>query len=151
MAGGLAGAAVLTLVHETVRRTVPKAPRMDLLGMQALAIGLRKLKLDLPGPKRLFYYTMAGDLVSNALYYSLGGVNNRHIVLRSTLLGLAAGIGAVLLPGELGLSKAPSSRTTATKLMTVGLYLAGGLVGGLVQRALQRKRQPKVAANELVL
>ncbi|GAA4329761.1 hypothetical protein GCM10023184_20580 [Flaviaesturariibacter amylovorans] len=151
MAGGLAGATLLTLVHETVRRAVPKAPRMDLLGMQALAKGLHKLGLNIPNPTRLFYYTMAGDLVSNALYYSLGGVNNRKIVLRATLLGLAAGVGAILLPEKMGLNDAPSSRTTATKLMTVGLYLLGGLAAGIVQRAMQKKRQPKAAGKALVL
>ena len=40
---GLAGSVVLTGIHETLRRTSPDAPRMDLLGMQ-----VRKI-LPLPG------------------------------------------------------------------------------------------------------
>ena len=40
LGGGLAGAAAVTLLHETVRRIVPEAPRMDLLGKQALSKGL---------------------------------------------------------------------------------------------------------------
>lgn len=35
LAGGAAGAAALTLLHETARQTVPDAPRMDVLGERA--------------------------------------------------------------------------------------------------------------------
>jgi hypothetical protein len=35
--GGIAGAITLTLIHETVRRPITDAPRMDLLGMEAIA------------------------------------------------------------------------------------------------------------------
>lgn len=35
--GGIAGALVLTAIHETVRRLNDSAPRMDLLGMEAMA------------------------------------------------------------------------------------------------------------------
>ena len=37
LAGGLAGACVLTIAHESLRRVVPEAPRMDILGMRAIA------------------------------------------------------------------------------------------------------------------
>ena len=37
--GGVAGAAALTLLHETIKKTVPNAPRMDLLAMNALSKG----------------------------------------------------------------------------------------------------------------
>lgn len=38
--GGLAGVCALTLLHETARRKTKKAPRMDKLGMEALAKGI---------------------------------------------------------------------------------------------------------------
>ena len=51
-------------------------------------------------------------------------------------LGLAAGVGAVLLPPQLGLSGATTGRTGATAALTVALYAAGGLVAGAAYRAL---------------
>ena len=48
------------------------------------------------------------------------------------LLGLAAGVGGVVLPEYLGLSSAPSARTKATQAMTIGWYTLGGVVAGLV-------------------
>ncbi|HLL43773.1 MAG TPA: hypothetical protein VK369_11580, partial [Segetibacter sp.] len=43
------------------------------------------------------------------------------------LLGLVAGVTAVVLPRPLGLPEEPSNKTSATQLMTIGLYLMGGL------------------------
>ncbi|WP_207906198.1 hypothetical protein [Flaviaesturariibacter aridisoli] len=148
---GLAGAGLLTATHETLKRGVPAAPRMDLLGMQALRKLIAGAKGQQPSSGKLFLYTMAGDLLANAIYYSIGGINNRNVVLRSALLGFAAGLGGVFLPGPMGLDEKPSSRTTATALMTVGLYTLGGLVTGLALKWLQRKRAPKHIPGSLIL
>ena len=138
---GLAGAAALTLAHETIRKTLPHAPRMDRLGMTALTRLLRKGNLDVPRYRNLFITTMAGDLLANALYYSLTGVGEKgsHL-LRGSILGLSAGLGAVILPKHMGLPAWPSNRTTATKVLTVGIYFLGGIVAASVLNSLERKR-----------
>lgn len=141
LTAGLAGAVVLTAIHETVRHLRPEdAPRMDVLGMR----GLRKMlgTADLPQPDNdtLFNLTMAGDIISNALYYSLVG-SGRHSLRRGLLLGVAAGVGGVLLPGPLGLGEAPSNRTPQTQAMTVAWYTIGGLVAGAVGQALRKARK----------
>lgn len=140
--GGFAGALVLTLVHETARRLRPDdAPRMDVLGMR----GLRKLlgKADLPVPDHdtLFNLTMAGDIFSNGLYYSLIDTGKRALS-QGLLFGLAAGIGGVVLPGPLGLGAGPSSRTPQTEAMTVAWYTLGGVVAGAVGQAVRRAAKP---------
>ena len=38
LAGGLAGAATITLIHESIKRVVPEAPRMDRLGMRVVLL-----------------------------------------------------------------------------------------------------------------
>ena len=139
LGNGFAGAVALTLVHETVRRLRPHdAPLMDVLGMR----GLRKLlgKADAPQPDEPTAYalTLAGDLLSNGFYYSLVGTG-RHAWARGAALGLAAGVGGVVLPGPLGLGEAPSNRTPQTKAMTVAWYLLGGLVAAGVARAGAKK------------
>jgi hypothetical protein len=129
LGGGLAGAAAVTLIHESVKRIVPTAPRMDLLGMNALSKGLKAAGIETPNRAQLFAITMAGDIIANSLYYSLAGVGKeKNIWWRSAALGLVAGIGAVSLPGPLGLEEKHSNRTLSTKIMTVGLYVAGALV-----------------------
>ena len=140
-AGGISGAVALTLIHETVRRINPKAPRMDLLGMEALAKSLIRFKADVPDEHKLFKITIAGDLLSNAAYYSLAGLGNKRcVILRGALIGFAAGVGAVYLPKPLGLNESPATRTMQTKLMTIALYLSGGLVAAATAKLIENKR-----------
>jgi hypothetical protein len=136
---GLTGAVALTLIHEGLRRIDPKAPRMDLLGMNALSKLLTSYGKNPPNRDKLFLYTMAGDIVSNALYYSLAGVGRKHSLLKGALLGAAAGVGGVLLPKPMGLNPAYSSRTTHTKASTIALYLIGGLVTAAAIKLLKNK------------
>lgn len=142
LAGGLAGATAVTLLHESIRQVVPQAPRMDRLGMQAISKGLKKAGKKVPRENALFTAALAGDLLSNAIYYSAAGIGSeKNIWVRGTLLGLAAGLGAVVLPEPLGLNKQYSNKTLATKVMTVGLYVAGSLVTTAVIKLLNRKKK----------
>jgi hypothetical protein len=140
VAGGAVGAVALTLVHEAARRTVPDAPRMDVLGKRALAAGVRTVGAEAPSGAQLHAAALAGDLVANTAYYSLVGLGGAEgAVARGGLLGLVAGLGAVFLPGPLGLGTAPSRRTPQTAAMTVAWYTLGGLVAGAAYRSLQKR------------
>jgi hypothetical protein len=140
LGGGLAGATVLTLIHETARRINPDAPRMDLLGMRAIAKLMQGAGETPPDDPSLHNLAMAGDMISNTLYYSLVGAGKKKTVwARGALLGLSAGMGGVVLPGPLGLGKQPSGRTNQTKAMTIAWYLAGGLVAAAVSHLLADK------------
>lgn len=134
---GFLGAAALTLLHESLRRIVPEAPRMDLLGERAIERGMRWAGYEPPQGQTLHQVALAGDLASNTAYYSLVGLGPpERAIARGAVIGLVAGIGAVTLPGPLGLGTDPARRTMSTGLMTVGLYLGGGLVAGLAYRRL---------------
>lgn len=132
LVGGLAGALSLTAVHETVRQFLPEAPRVDLVGVRALRQLMNKADVPLPGLSAQRQMALGGDLISNATYYSLAGPS----YTRGILLGLAAGIGGVILPGKMGLGEAPTSRSTTTQLLTIGYYTLGGIVATAVTRAL---------------
>jgi hypothetical protein len=82
---------------------------------------------------------LAGDLVSNTLFYSLTGVGEKsHAWRTGGLLGLGAGVGAVTLPPLLGLGRRPTRRTRATKAMSVGWYVAGELAAAATLRLIER-------------
>ena len=140
----LGGGLAVALIHESIKKIVPKAPRMDLLGMNAISKGLNAAGIKTPTGTKLFTMTLAGDILSNAIYYSLAGVGNeKNIWLKSSLLGLAAGIAAVTLPEPLGLKEKYSNRTTETKLLTVGLYVAGALITTAVAKSLAKKKHKR--------
>lgn len=137
LTAGAAGAVALTLVHESVRRVRDDAPRMDVLGERAIAAGLRAAGTEPPPEPQLHQLALGGDLVSNTAYYALVGLGGPDgAVVRGAALGLAAGLGAVYLPGPLGLGERPSRRTPQTAAMTVAWYALGGLVAGAAYRAL---------------
>jgi len=135
LASGLAGAVVLTVLHETVRRFRPDAPRADVLGMRALASGFRAAGKTPPPDDKLHPMALGGDLVANSLYYSLVGLwGAKRAVGLGAGLGALAGVGALVLPGPMGLGEAPTNRTPETQLLTVAWYLAGGLAAGAAFR-----------------
>jgi hypothetical protein len=142
MEGGFSGATTLTILHEIVRKFSPDAPRMDEIGKQGLAKVFDKLKLDVPDNDQLYLLATGLELLTNGLYYSLAGAGNKNNVLaKGALLGLLAGIGAVTLPGKLGLDEHASSRTPKTAVMTVAYYLIGGIIAAAVAKRIEERKR----------
>ena len=84
---------------------------------------------------------MAGDLVSNSLYYSMADSGDRKkTLIRGGLLGLGAGLGAVVLPRTLGLNEDATTRTLKTKVLTVTWYVLGGLVAAAAINLMDKKK-----------
>jgi hypothetical protein len=127
--GGLAGAVALTLINQGVQKVDKNAPRLDLLGKNAVAKMFKGTKA-FPGiVQKLLPASLAGDLVSNSLYYAMAkGGNKQQTLIRGALLGLGAGLGAVGMPKKLGLNEEPTNKTTETKVLTVVWYMLGGIV-----------------------
>lgn len=141
LGSGLVGAAALTAIHETARHTFSDAPRMDVLGERAIARSLQMAHREAPTEEKLHSAALAGDILANSLYYSLVCLGDPNTApLRGAVLGLAAGLGGVYLPGPLGLGNGPSARTPMTKAMTIAWYLAGGIAAGLAYQALSKRR-----------
>jgi hypothetical protein len=111
---------------------------MDILGMRAISKSLQAVGSEPPADKNLHTASLIGDILANTLYYSLVGIGGQKSVwLRAAGLGMAAGVGGVVLPEPMGLGGGPSGRTNVTKAMTVGWYLAGALVAAATYRLLQ--------------
>lgn len=141
--GGLAGAAALNIVHQTLKQFVDKAPQVDLIGEEALNKGLKLIGGKPLKGDALFASTLATDVVSNAAYYSLIGLGGRkNLLVKGVALGLAAGVGALAFTKQLGLDDTPITKNVETKLLTVGYYLLGGIVAALTIKALTKKLEP---------
>lgn len=133
LAGGLAGTLTVAFIHETLKRVTPDAPRMDILDMELIRKGLKSMNKEVPGEDELRRWAVGGELFCDTAYYSLAGMGGKKGVwLRGALLGLVAGVTAVVLPKPLGLPEEPSNKTLGTQLMTIGLYLMGGLVAAAI-------------------
>jgi hypothetical protein len=129
----------LTTVHQIARVVTEDAPRMDVVGMRAIAQGWRAAGAEPPADRDALYrWALAGDLACNSAYYALVAAGRRQNVwLRGTMLGLGAGIGALLLPQALGLGAPPRSSRVANQIMTVAWYLVGGLAAAATAQCLR--------------
>ena len=134
---GTAGAVVLTLLHEVARRRIPSAPRMDLMGMRAIRRMAPNLREPQMSSRDLHNLALAGDIVSNSLYYAAIPARSRRATwMRATALGAAAGLGALLVPEPIGLGPPPHSHLRSNQLMTVAWYLAGAFATAATASAL---------------
>ncbi|RZL35160.1 MAG: hypothetical protein EOP00_30270 [Pedobacter sp.] len=139
LAGGFAGAIALNLLHETVRKLDTKAPRIDLLGEEALNETLNSFNAEPLTGNSLYLATLTGDVISNGLYYSLIGLGKeKNLWLKGASLGVAAGFGAIEIPKTVGLNDEPVTKTNRTKILTIAWYLIGGLVAAAVIDKLQK-------------
>jgi hypothetical protein len=122
-------------LHEAMRRITPNAPRMDKLDIDLLRKGLQSLNKKVPEENELQRWAVGGELLCDTAYFSMAAAGGKKRVwLYGALLGLAAGISAVVLPKSLGLPDESSNKTLGTKIMTVGLYLIGGLAAAAVAK-----------------
>jgi hypothetical protein len=135
-AAGAVGAITTNVAHELTRRIMPNAPRVDVLGMQALAKGLTATTGSTPTGDDLYRSTLVGDLLSNSAYFSAVGLGGGNAIVVGIGLGVLAGLGAVVLPPRMGLDEKPTARTPATEAMTVALYTVGGLAAGMTYQAI---------------
>lgn len=140
--GGLAGAASLTLLNGAIKLLDKNALQPDLLGQNALARAMKGN--DLIPKTAQQYFPLAGDLITNTLYYGMAKGNSpANTMLRGALLGLSAGIGAVTLPKQLGLERPRAKENPDKALMTIAWYVIGGLVAASVINALTSDNKPE--------
>ena len=146
---GTAGAATLTLAHEALRQLVKNPPRMDLLGMSSLARILRGLGVSPPRGRKLRGYTLLADIVANAIYFAPIAASRRFTLGKGAALGGVAGLGAVVLTPLLGLPKRHRGTDARGQLLTIGLYVAGGIAAAAMASIL-RKREMHRTVREIM-
>ena len=136
---GFAGALALNILHESLKDKSSDVPRIDRLGEESLGHTLDFLGIGGKRGENLYGATLAGDLISNTIYYSLiGSGNTKNVFCRSIASGLAAGLGAVTLPKPMGLNPKPVAKNNQVKILTVAYYLVGALVTASVIKVIKK-------------
>jgi hypothetical protein len=139
---GLGGAIALNIIHESLKKKSKDTPRVDLLGEEALQKTVEYFGGEINDEKTLYKATLAGDILSNAIYYSMvGNGDPKHLWVRAVSYGVAAGVGAITLPEPLGLDPEPVAKTKTSQALTVGYYVAGALVTAGILRAVAKREE----------
>jgi hypothetical protein len=117
---------------------------MDVLGMRALRRWIPPLAHERPRSTRLRRIALAADLIANAVYYAgVAARSSSETYTRAAAMGVAAGIGAVVMPQRIGLGVPPESEHRANQVMTVAWYTAGALAAAVVANSMRHRRRSK--------
>ena len=150
LAGGLAGTLAVASLHEAMKKMTPDAPRIDILNRELIRKGLKRMNKDVPGEDELQRWSVGGEIFCDTAYYSLAGMGGkRGVWFRGAVLGLIAGVTAVILPKPLGLPEEPSNKTMGTRLMTIGLYVVGGIVSAAVAQMVENAQSDDESSSGL--
>ncbi|MGN6491264.1 MAG: hypothetical protein ACTHLE_04655 [Agriterribacter sp.] len=140
---GLTGAATLTLLQETLDQLDPKAPNSKLLHKRGI---IRHLKhaTERKGMKAVKgYVKVAAELLGILGYYGLSGLGKRkNAVLRGGVLGAIAGA-AVAFTQNNENEETPDADVWRKRIVTVALYILGGLIAGKTAEYIKKKKKKK--------
>ncbi len=131
---GFGGAIALSILHRIVKDNFNDAPDFHEVEEEAIDKSLGKMNLQVKDHDRLYNATVAGDILTNALYYAFTPFKLNSVI------GALGGAGAMVLPKKLGLDNTPIAGTDRKKLMTVGYYVVGALVAGGIYKMLNRRK-----------
>ena len=114
-------------------------PRIDLIGEQALQKTSAFLGAEITNKNTLYKSTLAGDLLSNAAYFSLIAGKRKDLWKRAASSGFLAGLGAISLPSKMGLNDKPVTKSLTTKSLTIGYYMAGAFATAAILSLMEKK------------
>lgn len=138
LVAGFGGAIALNALHQFVKKNYHGAPLFNEVEQEAVNKSLEKINLQIKDEDKFYNATMAGDVLSNGLFYTLTPFR------MSTVFGALGGLGAIVLPKKLGLDNTPIAGTDKKKMITVGYYIFGAMVASGIYKTLtynERKRK----------
>lgn len=135
IATGFAGSSALTGLHQ-ILRNMEGAPRVDLLGKQAIEKALGDDKANF-SDKSLYWSSIAGDILSNSAFYSIIA-RAKNPVFTGAIVGAVIGVMTLVSPNILNLDKDLVKSSDTKKYITIGYYIFGGIVAGLMASTIKR-------------
>jgi hypothetical protein len=131
LAGGIAGALVIKGIHELVKKLDRDVPHFDHLDLSSTQ------KNNFFGGEgeqaKFFSGGLTGDLLNNAIHQSVEGLSNKDADLKSGILGIASGLGAVYLPEVLGINQEHKGHSDKKHQVLSTIYnLAGVFIASKV-------------------
>jgi hypothetical protein len=156
--GGVTGATTLSLLQEALHNIDSKSPR-PLLHKTGIINKLKKSGGKNSSKTNELYIKLAGELLTNAAAFGLTGLGKRkNAILNGGFLGAAAGLcSAFIINDEDNKEESKNGHGIAgtnghysnededmkKKLLTVGLYIAGGMLAGYAIKKLDISKKKR--------
>jgi hypothetical protein len=131
LAGGIAGALVIKGIHELVKKLDRDVPHFDHLDLNATE---KNNFFGGEGEQQKFFSGgLTGDLLNNAIHQSVQGLSDKSTDLKSGVLGIASGLGAVYLPEVFGINQEHKGHSDKKHQVLSTIYnLAGVFIASKV-------------------
>jgi hypothetical protein len=136
--GGIAGAATLGLITETLKNINGSSSHVNLFKKNNLQKRLSKTRGKKGAKATRQYLRLAADLLGSTAYFGLSALGKKeNAMLRGGVLGTAAGLGTIFLNGEKHKNDekpypSKNEEKPITKVLKVSLYTIAGLIAGKV-------------------
>ena len=140
---GLAGAATLTLLSETRNKINSNSPNTNLFHRKGIVRHLKK-GMRKKGFKAVkMYVSVAAELLSIAGALGISGLGKKkNAVLQGGLAGALTGTAVAFLQ-NVPENESDNNELWRKRLVTIALYILGGLVAGKVVQAMNKKKKKK--------
>ena len=134
----LAKQSPLNILHKIIRLFDQNAPRFQDLGRNTIAKLADIADLNVPDTDVTQLLDAIGEKATNAITGFFGDSKDNAII-QGAALGLSVGIGTVLLQPKENYFSTKHNGVTKKKLLTVGMYVAGGILASIIVKQLKKK------------
>ena len=131
----LATQSPLTILQKIVRLFNPDAPHFNQLGRSTIMMLADKADLNVPDND----VTELLERVSEKATSAISGLFGESAILQGAALGLSVGVGTVLLQPKEEYFTDVNHSGAKKKLLTVGLYVAGGILASIIVKQLEKR------------
>ncbi|MDB5191453.1 MAG: hypothetical protein JWQ96_1016 [Segetibacter sp.] len=146
IAGGLAGAVAVALIHQILKKLDEEAPHLDALGLTSASDSQNALSTGNTSGSNV-----STGLLGNVLYYGMAGYGEKRMDHKEGLMSHAEGIGALYGPKLLGGSEASKGPADKHGKVTAFLHSLGGFVAtkvmDFIEDYFEKKKQVKIQSS----
>lgn len=134
----LATQSPLTILQKIVRLFNPDAPHFNQLGRSTIMMLADKADLNVPDNDVTELLERVSEKATSAIS-GLFGDTGESAILQGAALGLSVGVGTVLLQPKEEYFTHRNQSGAKKKLLTVGLYVAGGILASIIVKQLEKR------------
>ena len=134
----LATQSPLTILHKIVRMFNSNAPHFNELGHNTIMKLADKADLNVPNNDVTELLERVSEKATSAIS-GLFGDTGESAILQGAALGLSVGVGTILLQSKEEYFTSEDQSGAKKKLLTVGLYVAGGILASIIVKQLEKR------------
>ena len=139
----LATQSPITILQKIVQLFNPDAPNFNQLGRSTIMMLADKADLNVPDNDVTELLERVSEKATSAIS-GLFGDTGESAILQGAALGLSVGVGTVLLQPKEEYFIHENQSGAKKKLLTVGLYVAGGILASIIVKQLEKRNTSNV-------